>query len=215
MRIISKTKAVAAVATLALCSVVMLPGCGGTQQPSAPATGGEQEEQPQVDPVHSSAESIAAEVTESFAPVVDAGFSSDAVNEWMGGILDLMPPDLIDAALEESGMSRSEFSDYMGDMFSSSGVESLGPVLEYMDMDIVFSVGEAMDASDIDEINDLLDDAGVGSEVSSGYKLSMEITAMLLEDMGGMAAGESQTQSQDESGFAAIEIDGAWYVWMG
>ena len=43
----------------------------------------------------------------------------------------------------------------------------------------------------------------------------MDMTMTLLEDMNGYEAGETESQNQDESGIKAIEVDGAWYVWMG
>ena len=120
------------------------------------------------------------------------------------------------AALDESGMSRSEFRDYLGEMFASSGVDSFGALLDYVDMEVAFEVGDELSSSELDDLNSTFsDDAGVDVEVTSGYHLSMEMTMTLLEDMNGYEAGETESQTQDVSGAYAIEIDGAWYVWMG
>ena len=122
----------------------------------------------------------------------------------------------VEAALDESGMSRSEFRDYMGEMFASSGVDSFGALLDYVDMEVAFEVGDELSSSELDDLNSTFaDDAGVDVEVTSGYHLSMEMTMTLLEDMNGYEAGETESQTQDVSGAYAIEIDGAWYVWMG
>lgn len=215
MRLVSahKKAALAAVASLALCAAVALPGCGGVLGfNSSDDTPGQEE----VGGVHSSAESIADEVTSGFEAVVDDGFSSDSTSDWVDGLLDLMPEDVLEAALDQSGMSRSEFRDYLGQMFASTGVDSLGALLDYVDMEVTFEVGDELSSSEIDDINSTFsDDAGVDVEVTSGYHLSMDMTMTLLEDMNGYEAGETESQTQDESGIKAIEVDGAWYVWMG
>ena len=210
---------VALIAIALLVVFVVLPavnGGSGDEKGDAPVANEQKVDEEEPKGVHSSAEAIAEEMTRGFQGAIDDGFSSDSLSDWMDGVLDLMPEDVLEAALDESGMSRSEFRDYMGEMFASSGVDSFGALLDYVDMEVAFEVGDELSSSELDDLNSTFsDDAGVDVEVTSGYHLSMEMTMTLLEDMNGYEAGETESQTQDVSGAYAIEIDGAWYVWMG
>lgn len=213
MRLTTPKKAALVVAaSLALCAAVVLPGCGGG---GSSAPNGDSVES-EVESVHSSAENIADEVSSSFEDVIDNGFSADSIVDWTDSLIDLMPEEAIDAALEQSGMSRSEFSEKLGDTFGSTGIDQLGALLDYIDMEITFEVGDELSSSELDDINTTFsEDVEADIEATSGYHLSMDMTMTVLEDVGGAEAGETESQTQDESGIYVIEIDDSWYVWMG
>lgn len=188
---------VALIAIVLLVIFVVLPAFSGGsegEKGGAPVTS-----EQKADGVHDSVDGIIDEMNDSTDKLIAGKFSTDAYDEWIDVIGDLAPKD-----------AREAFIDGAGD---ETGIEELGVLLDYMDMEIVFDQGEELSSSELDDINDELADAGSSAEATSGYNVSMEMTATLLEDMNGFEAGETQSETQDESDLYIIEIDGSWYLW--
>ena len=149
--------------------------------------------------VHDSVDSIIDEMNDSTDKLIAGEFSADAYDEWLDAFGDLAPEDAREAFIEDAG--------------DDTGIEEFGAALEYMDLELVFDQGEELSSSELDDINEELADAGSSAEATSGYHVSMEMTATLLEDMNGYDAGETESQTQDESNLYVIEVDGSWYLW--
>ena len=188
---------VALIAIVLLVIFVVLPAFNGGsegEKGGAPVTN-EQE----AGNVHDSVDGIIDEMNDSTDKLIAGEFSADAYDEWLDAFGDLAPEDAREAFIEDAG--------------DDTGIEEFGAALEYMDLELVFDQGEELSSSELDDINEELADAGSSAEATSGYHVSLEVTATLLEDMNGHDAGETESQTQDESDLYVIEVDGSWYLW--
>ena len=188
---------VALIAIVLLVIFVVLPAFNGGsegEKGGAPVTN-EQE----AGNVHDSVDSVIDEMNDSTDKLIAGEFSADAYDEWLDAFGDLAPEDAREAFIEDAG--------------DDTGIEEFGAALEYMDLELVFDQGEELSSSELDDINEELADAGSSAEATSGYHVSLEVTATLLEDMNGHDAGETESQTQDESDLYVIEVDGSWYLW--
>lgn len=197
--------ALAAALAVGLCGTVALTACGGDAgQQGAPAAEETSE--------HSSAENLTAKMSDDMAAVVDAGFDSGSLADWADSLLDLMPPAAVDAMVEQSGMTRDELGDQLGEMVTGSGLDQLSSYLDLMDLEIAFVPGDELSDSELEAVNSSLEEGETGIAATAGRAIDMDLTMTLLEDMGDTPAGTSQSQTQS-SGFVAIEVDGSWYLW--
>ncbi len=188
---------VALIAIVLLVIFVVLPAFNGGsegEKGGAPVTN-EQE----AGNVHDSVDSVIDEMNDSTDKLIAGEFSADAYDEWLDAFGDLAPEDAREAFIEDAG--------------DDTGIEEFGAALEYMDLELVFDQGEELSSGELDDINAELADAGSSAEATSGYHVSLEVTATLLEDMNGHDAGETESQTQDESDLYVIEVDGSWYLW--
>ena len=188
---------VALIAIVLLVIFVVLPAFNGGsegEKGGAPVTN-EQE----AGNVHDSVDSVIDEMNDSTDKLIAGEFSADAYDEWLDAFGDLAPEDAREAFIE--------------DVADDTSIEEFGAALEYMDLELVFDQGEELSSSELDDINDELADAGSSAEATSGYYVSLELTATLLEDMNGYDAGETQSETRDEGDLYIIEVDGSWYLW--
>lgn len=120
----------------------------------------------------------------------------------VGGVFDLINPDMMEYAMEDEGMSKSDLDD-MADELS----EELKAMYEYVEemtgekLKMSYEIADEWDL-DEDELADIqseYEDAGVEIEEGKGFEvdLTMEI------------AGEEDTQTME---IVVVKIDGKWYL---
>ena len=161
-----------------------------------------------------SAEDLANELTAPYQRIFDDSLSSASVEAFAETVLGAMPPEAVDAMLEESGTdSREEAIEQLGDSLvvgPASGVES---VLDKVDVEIRITVGDTLDDDQIDSLNEDFEDHDISLEVTDACTLGADMPMTAREDVGTLDAGESTSQEASNSGLIAIEIDGSWYLW--
>lgn len=150
-----------------------------------------------------SAQGVADGVTASFNTMIDGDFSADSITKCFDGIIDLMPPEAVENALTAQGMTRQDLSESLSTMFGS--VEDYTQLVSLIDMKFTASVGAPLDADELADVTAGLNAAGMNVNVTEGNHIaySMDMSAF----------GQSDTQTTDESGMYAININGSWYLW--
>ena len=165
--------------------------------------------------VHASADAVAEELTSGVDDLISDGFSANALAGGMDRLLELVPEDASDALLDEVGLSRDDLREGLDDVTNSMmGLGDVSLILDYFDIEMTFEVGDEMSERELDEVNDTFAEIGADDvEATSGYQLSAEMSMTALEDMYGIDEGDTESESVDETGIYAIEVDGSWYVW--
>lgn len=167
---------------------------------------------------HKSAQGIADQTDALFDDLMQSDFDSAAFETFGGGIIDLFPPEFVDASLEESGGTREELIQYMGSSLGGS-MEYYGSTLSsYTDMfaiSIDVELGDRLDSYDIESINDTLASSGCDDVVTEGYYLTGEVSVTFNEGYEGYSAGETESEDMGNIGLCAIKIGNSWYLWPG
>lgn len=167
---------------------------------------------------HKSAQGIADQTDALFDDLMQSDFDSAAFETFGGGIIDLFPPEFVDASLEESGHTREELIQYMGSSLGGS-MEYYGSTLSsYTDMfaiSIDVGLGDRLDSYDIESINDTLASSGCDDVVTEGYYLTGEVSVTFNEGYEGYSAGETESEDMGNIGLCAIKIGNSWYLWPG
>ena len=163
---------------------------------------------------YSSSDKLAQKITTAYQDVVDDGFSESSLTAVTNTTLDCMPQEALDAMLAQSGISsRDELLEEFDLSSAASLLSAASLYLSYVDIVFLATPGAALDADEIEAINEQFDELGVDLTVQSAQHLSLTVTITVLEDIGTASAGESDVQTTDESGIILIEIDDAWYLW--
>lgn len=160
------------------------------------------------------AQDLANELTKSYQRVFDEDMSDASIEAFAETTLDAMPPEVVEAALEEGSVeSREEAIEQVGDSFAASlaGSESL---LDKADFEIQMTVGDKLDDDYIDGVNENFEELGISIEVTEAYELGIDMKITALEDVGILEAGESRSQEVSNSGTAAVKIGNSWYLWI-
>lgn len=167
---------------------------------------------------HKSAQGIADQTDALFDDLMQSDFDSVAFEKFGGGIIDLFPPEFVDASLEESGHTREELIQYMGSSLGGS-MEYYGSTLSsYTDMfaiSIDVELGDRLDSYDMESINDTLASSGCDDVVTEGYYLTGEVSVTFNEGYEGYSAGETESEDMGNIGLCAIKIGNSWYLWPG
>lgn len=160
----------------------------------------------------SSANGVADRLGGLYNNLVQSDFDSEAFESFGNGMLDLLPEQLVDGQLESMGYdSREDFSEDIGEQYGY-GMSYYGNVLSYMTIEFDITTGDALDDTQLYNINTQLEQYGL--EATSGFLLEASISATLTEDYNGYSAGE-QESTETSTGMAAVEIDGRWYLYPG
>ena len=167
---------------------------------------------------HKSAQGIADQTDALFDDLMQSDFDSAAFEKFGSGIIDLIPPELIDSALEETGRTREELIQYMGSSLGGSMEYYASTPSSYTDMftiSIDVELGDRLDSYDIESINDALESSGCEGVVTEGYYLTGEVSVTFNEDYEGYSAGETESEDMGNIGVCAIKIGNSWYLWPG
>lgn len=167
---------------------------------------------------HKSAQGIADQTDALFDDLMQSDFDSAAFEKFGSGIIDLIPPEFIDSALEETGRTREELIQYMGSSLGGSMEYYASTFSSYTDMftiSIDVELGDRLDSYDIESINDALASSGCDGVVTEGYYLTGEVSVTFNEDYEGYSAGETESEDMGNIGVCAIKIGNSWYLWPG
>lgn len=150
-----------------------------------------------------SPQDVANRLDGALETMIDGDFSSESLTSGIDQMIDIMPPEAVEKALERDGMTREDLRD---DMESALGVmDEYSAYLGMVNIEFEVTVGAPLSADDLEDINDSLADAGVSSSASEAYQISlyMEVSAL----------GQSYEQDLDESGMCAVHLGSGWYLW--
>lgn len=167
---------------------------------------------------HKSAQGIADQTDALFDDLMQSDFDSAAFEKFGSGIIDLIPPEFIDSALEETGRTREELIQYMGSSLGGSMEYYASTPSSYTDMftiSIDVELGDRLDGYDMESINDALASSGCDGVVTEGYYLTGEVSVTFNEDYEGYSAGETESEDVGNIGVCAIKIGNSWYLWPG
>lgn len=163
-----------------------------------------------------SAQAVADRVTELYNALLTSDFDAPAFEDFGEGVLDLMPPDVIDAALEDAGYTREEEIESLGSGLGGA-MQAYGSLLsEYTDsftISIATEPGDALTDDDLADINDDLADLNFDGEATEGCELEGTVIMTFTSDFMTYHAGDEESQDVGSIGLAAINIDGGWYLW--
>ncbi len=163
----------------------------------------------------SSVDDLADDLAAATQQVFDDGMTTSAVLSYGEALVDLMPDEVVDALLDEGGFEdMDELAEYIAENYAGAD-ESVMDAFDGMELEILMYEGDRLDSDYIDSVNEeFQDDLGLDLEAEDAYSIEGEVTITLTEDVGTGEAGDSYTQSMGSTGFAAIEIDGRWYLWV-
>lgn len=165
-----------------------------------------------------SEQEVCGKLGSSFQQLCDDKFSSESIVNTVRDMADLMPPETIDAQVKEEGYESLD--EMLGDgegelssMFSSDYYSSLSGYFDAFDFSISCKPGDALEQSELDEVNESLARYNCEKQADKGYEIigDMTFTATSENDYG-IDVGASKTGSE-EMGMYVIEIDGEWYLW--
>ena len=168
--------------------------------------------------VFGGAQGIADQTDALFDDLMQSDFDSAAFEKFGSGIIDLIPPELIDSALEETGRTREELIQYMGSSLGGSMEYYASTLSSYTDMftiSIDVELGDRLDSYDMESINDALASSGCDGVVTEGYYLTGEVSVTFSEGYEGYSAGETESEDMGNIGVCAIKIGNSWYLWPG
>ena len=161
-----------------------------------------------------SAQDLANEISAAYQRVFDENMSDGSVEAYSETLLNVMPPEFVDAAIEESGVDgRGEALEQLGDGLVAS-LSSADAMLEKADIDIQVTVGDKLDDDYVDGLNEDFENLGLDFEATEAYELGADMTITAREDVGALEAGESTSQEMSNVGMTAVKIGNAWYLWV-
>lgn len=164
--------------------------------------------------VHESAEAVCDELTRGANDLIADGVGPDALEDGLDLLVELVPEE---AAVYVSKVGSSHESLIEGldrATVQMMGYSNVFALLEYVDVEVSFEVGAELGHSELTRINNYFFRIGAGGvEATAGYRLDVELSVTALEDTGSYEKGESYSETPDDTGIYAIEVNGSWYVW--
>ena len=156
--------------------------------------------------------STAEEAATAYAKAVTKERSASTLDELLEArydILECWHPAVLAALLADSG--SSDYEEFVINEVYGSTTEAEALVYLYSRLygdGCTFSLepGEALDASDLKDLQDELDDLGLGLQITSACEITGSYTKTASD-------GTKTTSTVGFSGTYLIEIDGAWYIW--
>lgn len=148
--------------------------------------------------------------------VYSSGADEDSIREFAEAYIDGFPPEVINAELQKSNMTKDDIIDMAEDAFKY-GVGSASSVADYldkMDVDATIKLGDQLDSDDIDNINDKISEYDIEDRVTAGYKLGANVTVTALDDLPVLKRGETKSRDVASLGIYTIKIGKKWYLWM-
>ena len=114
-------------------------------------------------------------------------------------MVNLLPDDVVDALMEESGMTKKEVIEELNYMLEEAG--SYFTMAEEMGVKISYEIGdsESVKGDELDDIKDSYDELDV--KVSAAKKVEVKIIAKY--------EGEKETETMD---IYVVKIGGSWYL---
>lgn len=165
-----------------------------------------------------SAQDVADRVGQLYDALMQSDFDADAFEAFGSGVIDLMPPEVVDDALAEQGYTRDEAVEELG-VTLGGAMQSYGSLVssfaDTFTMGLDVQLGDELTTSEIEDINDDLSSSGCSGTVSEGYYLTGTMVITFGADFQGYSAGDEETMDVGNIGLCAVKIDGSWYLWGG
>ena len=129
---------------------------------------------------------------------------------------DGFPPEVINAELQKSNMTKEDAIDMAEDAFryGIGSVYSVADYLDKMDVNATIKLGDQLDSDDIDSINGKISEYDIDDQVTAGYKLGADVTVTALDDLPALKKGETKSSDVASLGIYTIKIGNRWYLWM-
>ena len=160
-----------------------------------------------------SPEGVADRIESMYENLLSSDFDEAAFTDLGNDMFDLLPPQMVDDAVESSGYgSRQEAAEAIGESYGYAFTYVDG-LTDYFEFTVDIELGDEIDDYQLDSVNYALEEYGL--EATRGYLLDGEMTATLTQDYMGMEAGWSDTTDMGSTGIGIVEIDGSWYMWPG
>lgn len=152
---------------------------------------------------HGSAQDVANGLGSAINKAFEGNFSSEAVAGAMDDLIDLMPQQAVDQALQKKGLTRDDVADELMGQMGMLDSEEVQGVMSAVDIKITTSVGAELSADELASMNESLGEYGLTATEGNHIAASVEMSAL----------GQTQSQDAPETGMVAVKIDGAWYLW--
>lgn len=148
--------------------------------------------------------------------VFSSGADEDSIREFAEAYIDGFPPEVINAELQNSNMTKEDIIDMAEDAFryGMGSVSSVADYLDKMDVNATIKLGDQLDSDDVDSINDKISEYGIDDQVTVGYKLGADVTVTALDDLPALKKGETKSSDVANLGIYTIKIGNRWYLWM-
>ena len=159
----------------------------------------------------SSPQQLADTLAEQINTLYGGDVDSEAYERYADQALDLIPPQVLEAALDRGDVTREEAAEKVASKMQSALGSNLETVLDHMDVTIRISVDEHMDRDRIDDLEEDLSDDGVDIDIDDAVSYEGEYTYVCKDDYGSCKTGDTKTMSLN-FGMGAIEVDGRWYL---
>ena len=156
--------------------------------------------------------SSAEEAAKTYAKALSSERSATSLEELLEArfdMLDCWHPAVLDALLLESDCSDYEefvIAEVYGSTTEAEALVDLYSRLYSGGVTFELAPGEALDGDDLEDIQDELDELGLGLEIESAYEITGSYTRT--------ASDESESASTvGFTGTYLVEIGGSWYIW--
>lgn len=148
--------------------------------------------------------------------VFSSGADEDSIREFAEAYIDGFPPEVINAELQKSNMTKEDIIDMAEETFKHGmgSVSSVADYLDKMDVNATIKLGDQLDSDDVDSINDKISEYGIDDQVTAGYKLGADVTVTALDDLPALKKGEAKSSDVASLGVYTIKIGSKWYLWM-
>lgn len=162
------------------------------------------------------ANEMAQTLNDPLNKVFSSGADEDSIRELAEAYIDGFPPEVINAELQKSNMTKEDAIDMAEDAFryGMGSVSSVADYLDKMDVNATIKLGDQLDSDDVDSINDKISEYGIDDQVTVGYKLGADVTVTALDDLPALKKGETKSSDVTNLGIYTIKIGNRWYLWM-
>lgn len=164
------------------------------------------------------AEGVASRVETLYADLLQSDFDEEAFTDFGEGLIDMLPPQMVEDALAQEGYTRDafaeEFGSELGGAIGSYGT-ALSSYLDAFSISVDITLGDQLDSDQLESMSSAFSSEGYDYTVTDAYSLNGEVTITMKEDFSGYSAGDTVTQDMGSTGLCAVEIDGTWYLWGG
>lgn len=159
----------------------------------------------------SSPQQLADMLTENYNNLFRSDFDDESLDAFASDVVDSMPKDIINKALEETGYTRDDVVDEVKEGMEGS-LSSIESIIDDVSVTAQVSVGDRIDSDEIDDLEDTFKDHDLRLDIDEGYELDMNATIVAKDDIGTMQKGDKEDNTVSGV-LEAFSIDGRWYLW--
>ena len=159
----------------------------------------------------SSPQQLADMLTENYNNLFRSDFDDESLDAFASDVVDSMPKDIINKALEETGYTRDDVVDEVKEGMEGS-LSSIESIIDDVSVTAQVSVGDRIDSDEIDDLEDTFKDHDLRLDIDEGYELDLTATIVAKDDIGTMQKGDKEDNTVSGV-LEAFSIDGRWYLW--